>query len=89
MVPVGQDWLLFGYFQFLKSKTKLLQIQRWPYLTITDQVTLNEEMVVGSRLSMNVTLEGLIPIHMPCIDFLEGTYLGSWCQQDSSETLPS
>ena len=89
MVPVGLDLLLFGYFQILKSKTKLLQIQRWPYLTITDQVTLNEEMVVGSRLSMNVTLEGIIPIKIPCIDIFEGTLLGSWCQQDSSETLPS
>ena len=41
------------------------------------QVTLNEEIVVGSRLSLSVTLEGIIPIKIPCLD-IGGTNLGSW-----------
>ena len=56
-------------------------------LTITTQVTLNKEMVVGSRLSMIVTLEGLLNIPIPCFDIFEGTLLGSWCQQYSSEII--
>ena len=43
----------------------------------TTQVTLNEEMVVGSRLSLRVQLEGIIPIKIPCLD-IGGTNLGSW-----------
>ena len=50
--------------------------------TIT-QVTLNEEIVVGSRLSLSVTLEGIIPIKIPCLD-IGGTNLGSWWVHDSS-----
>ena len=49
-------------------------------LNITAQVTLNEEIVVGSRLSLGVTLEGIIPIKIPCLD-IGGTNLGSWCPQ--------
>ena len=55
--------------------------------TITTQVTLYKEMVLGSRLSMVVTLEGLINIPIPCFDIFEGTLLGSWCQQDFSEII--
>ena len=44
---------------------------------MTTQVTLNEEIVVGSRLSLSVTLEGIIPIKIPCLD-IGGTNLGSW-----------
>ena len=47
------------------------------------QVTLNEEIVVGSRLSLSVTLEGIIPIKIPCLD-IGGTNLGSWWVHDSS-----
>jgi len=46
---------------------------------VTAQVTLNEEIVVGSRLSLSVTLEGIIPIKIPCLD-IGGTNLGSWCK---------
>ena len=56
-------------------------------LTITTQVTLYKEMVVGSRLSIVATLEGLIEITIPCLDIFEGTLLGSWCQQDSLEII--
>ena len=55
--------------------------------TITTQVTLYKEMVLGSRLSMVVTLEGLINIPIPCFDIFEGTLLGSWCQQYVSEMI--
>ena len=48
-----------------------------PKLTLTTQVTLNEEIVAGSRLSLSVTLEGIIPIKIPCLD-IGGTNLGSW-----------
>ena len=44
---------------------------------LSTQVTLNEEIVVGSRLSLSVTLEGIIPIKIPCLD-IGGTNLGSW-----------
>ena len=53
----------------------IIQIQ---ILTITTQVTLNEDIVVGSRLRLSVTLEGIIPIKIPCLD-IGGTNLGSWC----------
>ena len=58
----------------------IIQIQ---ILTITTQVTLNEDIVVGSRLRLSVTLEGIIPIKIPCLD-IGGTNLGSWCQHDLS-----
>ena len=41
------------------------------------KVTLNEEMAIGSRLSLSVQLEGAIPIKIPCLD-IGGTNLGSW-----------
>ena len=40
-------------------------------------MTLNEEMAMGSRLSLSVQLEGAIPIKIPCLD-IGGTNLGSW-----------
>jgi len=61
-------------------------VQTGATVTLDSQVTLNEEMVVGSRLSMNVTLEGIIPIKIPCIDIFEGTLLGS-CEYDVDELL--
>ena len=44
-------------------------------------------MAVGSRLSMSITLEGLLNIPIPCLDIFEGTLLGSWYQQDFSEII--
>jgi len=54
-------------------------------ITLDSQVTLNEEIVVGSRLSLSVTLEGIIPIKIPCLD-IGGTNLGS-CEYDVDELL--
>ena len=39
--------------------------------------------MVGSRLRLSVTLEGIIPIKIPCLD-IGGTNLGSWCRHDLS-----
>ena len=38
---------------------------------------------MGSRLRLSVTLEGIIPIKIPCLD-IGGTNLGSWCRHDLS-----
>jgi len=60
-------------------------IQTGATITLDSQVTLNEEIVVGSRLSLSVTLEGIIPIKIPCLD-IGGTNLGS-CEYDVDELL--
>merc|ERR1719166_900419 len=59
-------------------------VQTGATITLDSQVTLNEEMTMGSRLSLSVQLEG-IPIQIPCLD-IGGTNLGS-CEYDVDELL--
>jgi len=61
-------------------------VQTGATVTLESQVTLNKEMVVGSRLSIVATREGIIPIKIPCLDIFEGTFLGS-CEYDVDELL--
>merc|ERR1719398_510298 len=60
-------------------------VQTGATITLDSQVTLNEDIVVGSRLRLSVTLEGIIPIKIPCLD-IGGTNLGS-CEYDVDELL--
>merc|ERR1739840_46747 len=45
-------------------------------ITLEVQITLNEEVAVGAQVDLNLVLEGIIPIKIPCLD-IEGLSLGS------------
>ena len=46
-------------------------------ITLEVQITLNEEVAVGAQVDLNIVLEGIIPIKIPCLD-IEGLHIGSW-----------
>merc|ERR1712096_485306 len=51
------------------------------------QITLNEEVAVGAKVDLNIVLEGIIPIKIPCLD-IEGLHIGS-CSYDGDALLAS
>ena len=46
-------------------------------ITLDSQISLLQELAIGSRLNIEVILEGLVPIKIPCLDIGE-VQLGSW-----------
>ena len=46
-------------------------------VTIAAQITLNEVVAAGAQVSLELTLEGIIPIKIPCLE-IEGLHIGSW-----------
>ena len=46
-------------------------------ITLAFQITLNEPLPEGASVSLDLVLEGIIPIKIPCLD-IEGVNLGSW-----------
>merc|ERR1712203_792285 len=48
-------------------------------------ITLHEEVAVGAQVDLNLVLEGIIPIKIPCLD-IEGLHIGS-CHYDGDELL--
>ena len=46
-------------------------------VTLAVQITLNEPLPEGASVSLNLVLEGIIPIKIPCLD-IEGLHIGSW-----------
>merc|ERR1719228_2334882 len=54
-------------------------------VTLAVQITLNEELPVGASVSLELTLEGIIPIKIPCLE-IEGLHIGS-CTYDGDTLL--
>ena len=52
-------------------------VQNGALVTIAAQITLNQVMEVGTMVSLNLVLEGFIPIKVPCLE-LDGVNIGSW-----------
>ena len=52
-------------------------VQNGAMLSIAIQITLNEEVPVGTQVALNMVLEGIIPIKIPCLD-IDGLTIGSW-----------
>ena len=52
-------------------------VQNGALVTIAAQVTLNQVMEVGTKVALNLVLEGFIPIKIPCLD-LDGVNIRSW-----------
>merc|ERR1712203_1102319 len=53
--------------------------------TLAVQITLNEPLPEGASVSLNLVLEGIIPIKIPCLD-IDGLSLGS-CTYDGNHLL--
>merc|ERR1712050_559653 len=60
-------------------------IQNGASVTLAVQITLNEPLPVGASVSLNLVLEGVIPIKIPCLD-IDGLSLGS-CTYDGDHLL--
>merc|ERR1712226_1560610 len=54
-------------------------------VTLAVQITLNEPLPEGASVSLDLVLEGIIPIKIPCLD-IEGANLGS-CTYTGDELL--
>ena len=52
-------------------------VQNGATITLEIQITLNQEVPVGSVVDLNLVLEGIIPIKIPCLE-IEGLHIGSW-----------
>ena len=52
-------------------------VQNGAMLSIAIQITLNEEVPVGTQVALNMVLEGIIPIKIPCLN-IDGLTIGSW-----------
>ena len=52
-------------------------VQNGASVTLAVQITLNEPLPAGASVSLNLVLEGIIPIKIPCLD-IDGLSLGSW-----------
>ena len=55
-------------------------VQNGASITLQVQITLNEEVAVGAQVDLNLVLEGIIPIKIPCLD-IEGLHIGSWSER--------
>merc|ERR1711990_770732 len=51
-------------------------VQNGASVTLAVQITLNEPLPEGASVSLNLVLEGIIPIKIPCLD-IDGLSLGS------------
>merc|ERR1712029_548873 len=51
-------------------------VQNGASVTLAFQITLNEPLPAGASVSLNLVLEGIIPIKIPCLD-IDGLSLGS------------
>merc|ERR1712198_561456 len=51
-------------------------VQNGASVTLAVQITLNEPLPAGASVSLNLVLEGIIPIKIPCLD-IDGLSLGS------------
>merc|ERR1711990_60064 len=51
-------------------------IQNGATVTLNVQITLNEPLPAGASVALNLVLEGIIPIKIPCLD-INGISLGS------------
>merc|ERR1712037_1066463 len=60
-------------------------VQNGASITLEVQITLNEEVAVGAQVDLNIVLEGIIPIKIPCLD-IKGLHIGS-CHYDGDELL--
>ena len=54
-----------------------IMISNGASVTLAVQITLNEELPVGAQVALELTLEGIIPIKIPCLE-IEGLHIGSW-----------
>merc|ERR1712109_145785 len=61
-------------------------VQNGATITLEIQISLNQEVPVGSVVDLNLVLEGIIPIKIPCLE-IEGLHIGS-CHYDGDELLP-
>ena len=52
-------------------------IQNGATVTLNVQITLNEPLPAGASVALDLVLEGIIPIKIPCLD-INGISLGSW-----------
>merc|ERR1739838_572355 len=62
-------------------------VQNGAMLSIAIQISLNEGVPVGTQVGLNLVLEGIIPIKIPCLD-IDGLTIGS-CNYDGEELLTS
>ena len=56
-------------------------VQTGALVTVAAQITLEEVIDVGAKVSFNIVMEGLIPIPIPCLDLSDlgvDTSIGSW-----------
>merc|ERR1712033_51495 len=60
-------------------------VQNGASITLQVQISLLEEVAVGAQVDLNLVLEGIIPIKIPCLD-IEGLSLGS-CTYDGDHLL--
>merc|ERR1712142_1144720 len=60
-------------------------VQNGASVTLAVQITLNEPLPAGASVSLNLVLEGIIPIKIPCLD-IDGLSLGS-CTYDGNHLL--
>merc|ERR1711963_422498 len=60
-------------------------VQNGASITLQVQISLLEEVAVGAQVDLNLVLEGIIPIKIPCLD-IEGLHIGS-CHYDADELL--
>ena len=52
-------------------------IQNGATVTLNVQIPLNEPLPAGASVALDLVLEGIIPIKIPCLD-INGISLGSW-----------
>merc|ERR1719378_220856 len=74
-------------FDVMSAEPFPILIQNGAMLSIAIQITLNEEVPVGTQVALNMVLEGIIPIKIPCLD-IDGLTIGS-CNYDGDELLTS
>merc|ERR1711942_109009 len=75
--PVSLDVITVEPFPIIVSNGAMITLQI--------QVTLNEEVPVGSQVHLDLKLEGLISIPIPCLE-IGGLHIGS-CTYDADELL--
>merc|ERR1712130_346324 len=53
-------------------------VQNGATITLQVQISLLEEVAVGAQVDLNLVLEGIIPIKIPCLD-IEGLHISLMC----------
>merc|ERR1711970_546251 len=64
-------------FEVMSVEPFPILVQNGAMLSIAIQVSLNEEIPVGTQVALNMVLGGIIPIKIPCLD-IDGLSIGSW-----------